>query len=101
MRGLDIEMNWSNVSINIKDVIQLILIVVGGTLAFSAQSSKMDKQNDKLDVFIEVVKEMKADSKEAKSEDKVGMQQLINQVNTNSIQIKIIEQRVLNMESKK
>ena len=101
MHGVDIGMNWSNVQINIKDVIQLIIIVVGGTLAFSAQSSKMDKQNDKLDVFIEAVKEIKSDSKEAKSEDKVGMQQLINQVNTNTLNIKLLEQRFNQIESKK
>lgn len=100
MDGLNISMSWENVRINIKDVLQIVSFVVVAAFFFSAQSSKIDG-------VIQVVQEMKAENKEKKQEDKenanetkIATQQMINQINTNSIEIKIIQQKMIQIESK-
>lgn len=100
MDGLNISMSWENVRINIKDVLQIVSFVVVAAFFFSAQSSKIDG-------VIQVVQEMKAENKEKKQEDKeavnenrIATQQMLNQINTNSIEIKIIQQKVLQLEAK-
>lgn len=94
-------MSFENFKINLKDVLQIVIYAVLGALAFSAQSAKIDKQSDKLDLFIEAVKEIKADNKEGKVEEKVASQTLINQVNANTLQIKLIEQDVMRLKESK
>ncbi len=100
MDGLNISMSWENVRINIKDVLQIVSFVVVAAFFFSAQSSKIDG-------VIKVVEEMKSENKEKKQDEKettnesrLANQQMLNQINTNSIQIKIIEQKVLQLEAK-
>lgn len=100
MDGLNISMSWENVRINIKDVLQIVSFVVVAAFFFSAQSSKIDG-------VIQVVQEMKAENKEKKQEDKenanetkIATQQMLNQINTNSIEIKIIQQKMIQIESK-
>ena len=101
MESISIQMNFDNFEIKLKDVLQIVIYAVLGALAFSAQSAKIDKQSDKLDLFIEAVKEIKADTKESKVEERVASQTLINQVNANTLQIKLLEQDVNALKSHK
>lgn len=87
MDGLNIQMSWENLRINIKDVLQIVSFVVVAAFFFSAQSSKIE-------AIAETVKEIKSDNKEASNESKISSQTLINQVNANTLQIKLIEQDV-------
>lgn len=87
-------MSWENIRINIKDVITYSITLVTIVLAIGALSSKLDNLSTKFD-------EMKQDNKEVKNEDKVTIQNMINQVNANTIQIKLLEQKVSNLENRK
>lgn len=92
MDGINIGMSWENIRFNVKDVIQIACFIVTASFFFSAQNSKIES-------IIEVVKEMKADTKENNTETKVTSQTLINQVNANTVQIKLLEQRVAVLEA--
>jgi hypothetical protein len=87
MDGLSIDMSWENLRINIKDVLQIVSFVVVAAFFFSAQSSKIE-------AIAETVKEIKVDNKESSTESKLSNQTLINQVNANTLQIKLLEQDV-------
>jgi len=93
MDGLNISMSWENIRINIKDVLQIVSFVVVAAFFFSAQSSKID-------AVVESIKEIKMDNKEGNTESKAATQQMFNQINTNAISIKILEQKVLQLEQK-
>lgn len=101
MHGVDIEMNFESLKINIKDVIQLVVVVVGFTIAFSALSSKIDTIAVSVSAIQTDNSQRKQDDKEKSNKREVYDQNLINQVNTNSLNIKLIEQRMNQLESKK
>lgn len=94
MDGLNIQMSFENLKISLKDVLQIVSFVVVAAFFFSAQSSKIE-------AIAETVKEIKADNKEASSESKISSQTLINQVNANTLQIKLIEQDVQRLKDLK
>jgi hypothetical protein len=98
---INIRMNWENVRITIKDVLQIVSFVVLGALAFSAQSSKIDAQTSKIDLLTDVIKEIKSDNKENNSKSEVAGQTLINQVNANTLQIKLLEQDMQRLKDRK
>lgn len=93
MDGISINMSWENVRINIKDVLQIVSFVVVAAFFFSAQSSKIEALAD-------TMKEIKADKKEADTESKLTIQTIFNQVQSNSMQLKLLEQRVNSLEPK-
>lgn len=94
MDGLSIQMSWENLRINIKDVLQIVSFVVVAAFFFSAQSSKIE-------AIAETIKEIKLENKEASNESKISNQNLINQVNANTLQIKLIEQDVQRLKELK
>lgn len=101
MHGVDIEMDWTKVSFNIKDVIQLLVFIVGGTIALSAFSSKIDTVAIDVKSIQKDNLERKQDDKEKSNKKEIYDQQLLNQVNTNTLNIKLLEQRFNQIEAKK
>ena len=84
---INIHMSFENVKLTLKDVIQIFGFVITITLCFTAQSSKIDN-------LIVAVSEMKTSKKESDAESKLNTQSITNQVNANTIQIKILEQDI-------
>lgn len=70
--------------ITAKDAITYAAYLITLVLFFSSQSSKLDAVARKQD-------EMSLDQKEAKNESKVTIQNMQNQINSNSLQINLIQ----------
>ena len=85
MSQLNIEMNLDNLRITLKEVLSAAAFVVTVSFFFSAQNSK-------LETLTESIKDLKQENKEGANDKKMFDQSITNQVNTNTIQIKIIEQ---------
>lgn len=95
-------MSFENFKINLKDVIQIVIYAVLGALAFSAQSAKIDKVITSVSLIQADNSERKQDEKDKSSKKEIYDQQILNQINTNTIQIKLLEQDIKFLkESKK
>lgn len=80
-------MSLDNLRISIKDVIQLAIYVIGGTVFFISI-------NNKVDLAISAISEMKSEKKEMTLDDKAFKQQIQNQINANSLQIQLMKQDI-------
>lgn len=87
-------MSWENIRLDLKDVIKYGVGLITLVLFIGGLSSKVDNMAANFE-------EMKQDSKENRADDKLFNQNTINQMNLNTIQIKILEQRVKALEDKK
>ncbi len=80
-------MSLENLNIKIKDVLQLAIYIIGGTMFFIGISNKVDSLE-------QAVHEMKSEKKEISNDDKLVKQQLQNQINATSLQVELLKQDV-------
>lgn len=78
-------MGIGNFEITAKDGLTLAVYIITATLFFSSQSNKID-------MLTEQVTEMKKDNKENASDYKIIFNDLKNEVKTNSLDIKLLQQ---------
>ena len=85
MDGLNIQMSFENLKINLKDVLQIVSFVVVAAFFFSAQSSKME-------AIAETVREIKSDNEKREDKKEVYDKTMANQISTNTLQIELLKQ---------
>lgn len=78
-------MSIENLKITAKDGIMLAVYIITATLFFSSQSNKIDNLTEQL-------AEMKKDNKENANDYKTIFNDLKNEVKTNSLDIKLLQQ---------
>lgn len=80
-------MDWSNLNIKAKELIYLVSFIVTMIIGFSSFSNKVDKLSDKVTEKIETDKEQSKDQS-------LWRRTIENNVNANSLQIKLMQQDV-------
>jgi archaellum component FlaC len=80
-------MSLEDLNIKIKDVVQLAIYIIGGTMFFIGISNKVDSLE-------KAVNEIKSEKKEVSNDDKLIKQQLQNQINATSLQVELLKQDV-------
>jgi hypothetical protein len=81
-------MSLTDFKISVKEVIFISLQLIALTFFLSSQSSKIDN-------LTEAIKQMTIDKKESGNKIDIIYQNIQNQVNSNSLQIKLMQQDLL------
>ena len=95
-----LSMDWSNLNFKAKDIIQLAIYIVVGMLFIGKITNAVERISEKTTEIQVRLDKIESKSENSNKENQVFWQSIQNQVNSNSTQIRLLDQRLTMMEQR-
>lgn len=99
---MNMTMNWNDVQFKAKDIIQFLVYIIIGVWGLSSFKNSIEtivqRQGDQITALQSQVSELKTDGKGSTKENQMFLQNFQNQVNAQTAQLMVIDQRVSFLE---